>query len=134
MGCNNPNIGITMTDILLHPDKHDILFINGTCPVTYENRVTVAQKLKIKLLTFWKEWFLDTSIGMPYLQKILQRGVSKLTIDSIFQEAILSEPDVLEIVEFNSIIDPVYRSYQLSFKVRTNQNQITNYVDILLDV
>jgi hypothetical protein len=37
-------------------------------------------------------------------------------------------------IVFNSIIDTVYRSYQLSFKVRTNQNQITNYVDILLDV
>lgn len=110
------------------------MFINGTTPVTYENRLTVAQRLKIKLMTFKNEWFLDTSIGMPYFQQILKRGVSKTTIDVIFQEAILSEPDVLEIIEFNSIIDTIERSYQLSFKVRTNQNQITNYVDILLGV
>lgn len=121
-------------DLLLSPTDHDLLFINGTTPVTYENRLTVAQRLKIKLMTFKNEWFLDTSIGMPYFQQILKRGVSKTTIDVIFQEAILSEPDVLEIIEFNSIIDTVERSYQLSFKVRTNQNQITNYVDILLGV
>lgn len=121
-------------DILLHPETHDALFINGITPVTYENRLTVAQKLKIKLLTFQGEWFINTTTGIPYFQQILKRGVSKLTIDTIFQEAILSEPDVLEIIEFNSIIDTETRSYQLSFKVRTNSNQITNYIDILSGV
>ena len=121
-------------DILLHPETHDALFINGITPVTYENRLTVAQKLKIKLLTFQGEWFINTTTGIPYFQQILKRGVSKLTIDTIFQEAILSEPDVLEIIEFNSIIDTETRSYQLSFKVRTNSNQITNYIDILQGV
>lgn len=122
-----------MTDgVLLNPLTHDAIFINGQTPVTYENKLTVAQKLKIKLLTFKSEWFLDKTIGVPYFQQIFQRGVSKLTIDTIFQEAILSEPDVLEIVEFNSIID--LGSYQMSFKVRTNENQITNYIDILQGV
>lgn len=124
-----------MTDgVLLDPLSHDCIFINGATPVTYENKLTVAQKLKIKLLTFRGEWFLDQTLGLPYFQQILQRGVSKLTIDTIFQEAILSEPDVLEIVEFNSIIDTETRTYQLSFKVRTSENQITNYIDILQGV
>ena len=122
-----------MADLLLNED-HDLYFINGETPMTYENKVTLAQRLKIKLLTFQSEWFLDTTIGIPYFQTILTRGVSKITIDSIYQEAILSEPDVIEIVEFNSIIDTETRSYRLSFKVRTNQNQITDYVDILLGV
>lgn len=122
-----------MADLLLTVD-HDLLFINGQTPMTYENKVTLAQRLKIKLLTFQSEWFLDTTIGIPYFQVIFTRGVSKTTIDSIYQEAILSEPDVIEIAEFNSIIDVETRSYRLSFKVRTNQNQITDYVDILLGV
>ena len=102
--------------------------------MTYENRVTVAQRLKIKLLTFQKEWYLDNTIGIPYFQTILTRGVSKATIDIIYQEAILADPDVVEIVEFNSIIDTAARSYQMSFRVRTNVNQITDYIDILLGV
>lgn len=121
-----------MVDILISPETNDAFFVNGQTPVTYENKVTVAQKLKIKLQTFKGEWFLDETIGLPYFQTILTRGVSKNTIDTLFQEQILSEPDVLEIVEFNSIIDVQTRTYQLSFKVRTNQNQITNYIDILL--
>jgi hypothetical protein len=123
-----------MTDLLLNLEEHDIYFINGDTPITYENKVTVAQKLKIKLLTFKSEWFLDTTIGIPYFQEILKRGVSKLSIDTIFQEAILSEPEVLEITEFNSVIDVETRSYRMSFRVRTNQNEVTDYVDILLGV
>lgn len=121
-----------MTDLLLNPETNDLLFINGTTPITYENKLTVAQRLKIKLQTFRGEWFMDQTIGLPYFQTILKRGVSKATIDTIFQEQILSEPDVVEIVEFNSIIDIQTRTYQLSFKVRTNENQTTNYIDILL--
>lgn len=123
-----------MTDMLNNPETGDAFFINGSTPITYENKVTVAQKLKIKLLTFKQEWFLDKTIGVPYFQTILKRNVSKSTIDTIFQEQILSEPDVLEIVEFNSIVDVTARSYQLSFRVRTNENQTTNYIDILLGV
>ncbi len=123
-----------MSDLLLDPEAHDLLFINGETPMTYENKVTLAQRLKIKLLTFQSEWFLDTTVGLPYFQTILTRGVSKTTIDSLYQEAILSEPDVIEIVEFNSIIDVEARSYNLSFRVKTNQNQTTDYVDILLGV
>ena len=56
--------------------------------------------------------------------------MSKATVDAIYQEAILSEPYVKEIFEFNSMIDPLTRTYQLSFKVRTRHNQITEYIDI----
>lgn len=123
-----------MVDILQNPVTGDAFFINGSTPVTFENKVSVAQKLKIKLQTFKSEWFLDTTIGVPYFQTIFQRGTSKTTIDIIFQEQILSEPEVLEIIEFNSIIDVDSATYQLSFKVRTSENQITDYVDLLIGV
>lgn len=123
-----------MTELLANPNTNDLIFINGACPVTYENKVTVAQRLKIRLLTFRGEWFLDTTVGLPYFQTILVRGVSKATIDAIFQEEILSDPDVVELVDFNSLIDVQARSYNLSFRVRTNQNQVTDYIDILLGV
>jgi hypothetical protein len=122
-----------MADLLLSGD-HDIVFVNGECPMTYENGDVVAQRLKIKLLTFLGEWFLDTEVGIPYFQTILNRGVSKSTIDGIFQEAIVEDPLVLEITEFNSIIDVESRSYQLSFKVRTPADFITDFIDITLGV
>lgn len=123
-----------MTDILIDSVTNDAIFINGSTPITDTQNLTVAQKLKIKLQTFKGEWFLDTTVGIPLFQTIFQRGVSKATVDSIFQEAILSEPKVKEIVEFNSIIDPLTRIYQLSFKVRTLDNTTTEYIDILQGV
>jgi len=119
-----------MADLLLDPVTHDMVYSNGETPLTSDRNLTVAQRLKIKLQTFKGEWFLDTTIGIPYFQVIFQRGVSKATIDTIYQEAILSEPDVVSIVEFNSIIDTTTSTYQMSFKVKTNENFITDYIDI----
>lgn len=105
-------------DILLN-DNGDIAFDNGSAPlVTDEQKQDVAQRLLIKLRTFLGEWFLDTNIGVPYIQQIFGKGRQRSAIDVIFQTQILEEPDVLEIVEFNSTLDPATRAYSLSFRVR----------------
>jgi hypothetical protein len=123
-----------MADLLINPTTGDLVFINGQCPMTYEMGVTVAQRLRIKILTFQGEWFLNTEYGVPYFQTIFVQGTSKSTIDATYQELILSDPDVLEIVEFNSIVDVEARTYQLSFRVRITPNVVTDYVDILLGI
>lgn len=105
-------------DILLN-DVGDVAFDNGAAPlVTSEQRQDVAQRLQIKLRTFLGEWFLNTEIGVPYLQQIFGKGRQRSAIDVIFQTQILEEPDVLEIVEFNSTLDAAQRDYSLSFRVR----------------
>lgn len=106
----------------------DLLFVNGTCPVTDENRLTVAQRLRIRLLTFLGEWFLDTTYGVPYWT-ILGRKTSKSVVDRIFQTEILKEQGVLEILEFNSALNS-NRQYSMSFRVRTDKNQDTDVITI----
>ncbi len=106
----------------------DLFFVNGTCPVTDENRLTVAQRLRIRLLTFLGEWFLDTTYGVPYWT-ILGRKTSKSVVDRIFQTEILKEQGVLEILEFNSALNS-NRQYSMSFRVRTDKNQDTDIITI----
>lgn len=106
-------------DILLN-DNGDIAFDNGDAPlVTDEQRQDVAQRLQIKLRTFAGEWFLNTSIGVPYDEQIFGKGRKKSSIDLIFQTQILEEPDVLEITQFDSVLDNANRHYSLVFRVRT---------------
>lgn len=95
---------------------HDNVFVNGQCPVTRDPIERLMQKLKIKLLTFRGEWFHDTGHGVPYWQEILGHKVSKSRVDMLFQEAILEEQSVLEIVSFNSSL--LDRTYSLEVKVR----------------
>lgn len=111
-------------DLLMNIDTdHDCVFVNGSCPVTVTPRETMGQKIKIKLLTFRGEWFQDTTYGVPYWQEILGHKVSKSRVDMLFQEAILEERGVTEIIEFKSSL--YNRVYSLTCKIRIYDGSIT---------
>ena len=111
-------------DLLLSPDSHDMIFVNGGCPVTVAQQDIVAQRLKITLQTFLGEWFLDTDLGIPYFQQILTKVRNKSTVDAIFQKAILNDPGVLEMVSYESSLSAGDRGFALDFAVRANDGSI----------
>lgn len=109
-------------DLLLNADTNDLVFVNGQCPVTQLLVDVVKQRLKITLYTFLGEWFLNTSIGVPYFQQIFGKIRSKNTIDLIFQRIISSDPDVIEILSFDSTLTTDNRGYEMTFQVRVSDN------------
>lgn len=119
-------------DLLLNSDTNDLVFINGGCPVTQLLTAIVTQRLKITLYTFLGEWFLDTSIGVPYFQQIFGKTRSKATIDLIFQRIISDDPDVIEILSFESSLTSSTRGYAMTFQVRVSDN--TTSLPITIEV
>ena len=105
-------------DILLDEITHDALFINGATPVTPSISEGLKQRLKIKLLTFKGEWFLDTNYGTPYFQQIFGKNRSKGTVDIIFRQVISSDKDVATITRFASKLTSD-RVYSLNFSVKS---------------
>lgn len=112
-------------DLLLDPVTNDLVFVNGEATVTQTQSEVVTQRLKITLSTFLGEWFLDTSIGVPYFQQILGKGRTKSAVDVIFQRIISNDPGVIEIREFSSVLDSAGRGYEMTFSVRVADNLIT---------
>lgn len=113
-------------DILLDEVSHDVVWNNG--PLTKEFTTqpytqTVSQRLKIRLLNFKGEWFMDTNYGPPYWQEILAMKTSKSRVDRIFQQQILLENGVKEIVSFSSTL--VNRLYSLNFRVKVFSGEVT---------
>ena len=118
-------------DLKLNDSTWDCVFING--PLTKEGITsplteTVAQRLKILLLTFMGEWFWDTTYGIPYYQSILGRKTTKERVDLIYNQKILSEPGVREIITFDSTLKN--RVYSLTFSVRVTDGTITAPITI----
>ncbi len=109
-------------DLLLNTDTNDLVFVNGKCPVTQLLTDIVVQRLKVTLYTFLGEWFLDTTIGVPYFQQIFGKIRSKATVDLIFQRIISADPDVIEILTFESTISSSGRGYSMTFQVRVADN------------
>lgn len=105
----------------ISPEFGDAVFINGPLTaegVTTERIETVAQRLRIRLLTFMGEWFADVNYGIPYYQRILARKPTKSAVDQIFQQAILAEEGVREITSFSSTY--INRVYSATFRVRVD--------------
>lgn len=117
-------------DLLLDPITNDLVFVNGQATVTQTQSEIVAQRLKITLYTFLGEWFLDTTVGVPYFQQIFGKGRSKAAIDVIFQRFISNDPGVIEIREFSSVLEPQGRGYVMVFTVRVADNVITPPIEI----
>jgi len=105
-------------DILLDETTHDALFINGATPTTSSIADGLKQRLKIKLLTFKGEWFLDINYGTPYFQQIFGKNRSKGTVDIIFRQVISSDQDVVAITRFASTLS-ADRVYSLNFAVKS---------------
>lgn len=116
-------------DILLDETTHDAVFVNGETPVTNGVADGLKQRLKIKLLTFKGEWFLNTNYGTPYFQQIFGKRRSKSSVDIIFRELIQEDDDVLSILKFNSSLSP-QRTYSLSFTVRSISGETIEITDL----
>ena len=113
---------------LLLDDNHDLVFVNGSTQVTLDRVDVVAQRLKIRLLTFLGEWRFNTAYGVPYFQRIYGFKIRKTDIDTIFQQIILQEPGVRSIVSFESTFES--RVYNLVFRVRIDTGEVTDGIQI----
>ena len=74
----------------------------------------VAQQVKVTLLAFLGEWFLDTSFGMPYFEVILIKSPSRSTIESVIRAKVRDVPGVRSLPTVSIEIDPATRRARIS--------------------
>ena len=104
-----------MSDIYLDIDTHDLDFDGVDLRLT-EDTESIAQRLKITLLAYKGEWFLNTQFGTPYHQEILVKS-NLDTVPTTLQQVIRSVPGVQELTEFTSTLNKETRKLDVSFKV-----------------
>lgn len=105
----------------------DIIWRNGPLlrqDTTQTPAEVTGQRLLILLRTWMGEWFLDTTYGIPWEQRILaKKQVSKVSVDLILQQKVLSDEGVKEIVSWESTF--VNRHYDLTFKIKVVDGTIS---------
>ena len=113
-----------MVDIALHANDHDILIKDGDL-LLIDNAERVAQQIKVKLLTFLGEWFLDTTWGVPYLEYILVKQPNQELIKQILSEQILSVDDVKSLNALELDYQVKVRTLIINYEVSTEYGLIT---------
>ena len=113
-----------MVDIALHANDHDILIKDGDF-LLIDNAERGAQQIKVKLLTFLGEWFLDTTWGVPYLEYILVKQPNQELIKQILSEQILSVDDVKSLNALELDYQVKVRTLIINYEVSTEYGLIT---------
>lgn len=81
--------------------SHDLHLTASGELATVRDAAAVAQ-LVTQHLKFWSgEWFLDTSIGVPWLEFVFVRPFDQATAEAVIKDAILAVPGVREITAFD---------------------------------
>lgn len=83
-----------------NPNVGDLYLENGTIRLTDGLAEEVSQTLRVSLLLFKGEWFLDETQGVPYWQSILGVKTPLSIVQQIFRNAILAVPGVKTINSF----------------------------------
>mgnify|MGYP000366939685 CR=1 FL=1 len=107
-----------MRDLLLDIDTHDLKTDNYDISIV-DGADSVKQHLKIRLLFFFNEWFLDGTQGIRYYDFIAVKNPDMAIIDGIIKATIAETPGVLEILEYQSEYNISLRSLTITFAVNT---------------
>lgn len=111
-----------MGDLALGTDG-DLDLVNGDLYIL-DGAEAVRQYLSSKLRMLFGEWFLDQSVGVPYVQQIFDKIKDVDAINSIFKKEIMECPGVKELLAFSLDLDSANRKLTLQFVALTVGGEI----------
>lgn len=106
-------------NILIDDLTGDIAIKNNNW-VLVEGVEEIAQIIKQNLQTVLGEWYLDTTLGLPWFTEIFEKGNSQKNIDNIIINQITLSPGVISLVQYSSdIADRAAREMAIDFQAYT---------------
>lgn len=111
-------------DIKLTAD-HDLLFNSGDI-VLVDGAARIAQQIKVTLLTWYGEYFLDTTFGVPYLESIMVKAPNRADIEWILRQRILDVPGVDRVDAMSIQYDNQTRNMLVTFSATTQEGAVAD--------
>ncbi|MGE8637434.1 MAG: hypothetical protein ACN6PR_02255 [Achromobacter sp.] len=90
----------------------------------------IAQQIKVTLLTFMGEWFLDTTFGVPYFDDILVKSPDRASIEAILRARIRAVPGVERVRRLDLEIERQLRVLRVSFDADTTAGRLDRVVEL----
>ena len=100
----------------------DMTFGNGLLDFWIDQPEAVAQVVQTSYLLWLGEWYLDVTLGMPWIQGVLGKH-NQQTADVTVEDYGLGIQGVLDITNFSSSSDQDPRLYTASFLLDTIYGQ-----------
>jgi len=92
----------------------------------------IRQRLAQNLKTFYGEWFLDNSLGVPWLEIIFQKGTSPSQIEALLKDAILATKGIIRLDEFKELdFTGNTRTLNVEFTVTTENGKTITFSEAI---
>ena len=118
------------------PQYRDLLMQNGDLVLTLDSDPRganpIAQSLVQRLRTLAGEYFLNTSLGLPYYSELFAQKRVTPSFEAALQNVILGTPGVLSLLSWNAKSDQVRRTLVVKFRAQTTAGEVNWSGDIAL--
>lgn len=108
--------------------REGVVLDKGKLQLTSSRGESLAQRLTVRLRTFFGSWFLDTQYGVDYFKRVFEKTIPKSSIDAVFQSEINKDVRVAKILSFSSKIEN--NRYTMSFKVKARDGAVSDTVNV----
>jgi hypothetical protein len=116
--------GVILYDLALNVDSWDLVFHNNDL-MLIDNAERIGQQIKITLQSWFSEWFLDTTQGIPYLEHICIKNPNLQHIRQIFRNAIMSVDGVDSVTELTLNVNAKERILSVNYTANTSSGLLT---------
>ncbi|MDQ6213317.1 hypothetical protein [Achromobacter insolitus] len=90
----------------------------------------ISQQVKVTLLAFLGEWFLDTSFGVPYFESILVKSPDRASIEAVLRARIRAVPGVDRVRRLDLDIERELRILRVTFEADTAAGRIERVIEL----
>ncbi len=120
-----------MGDLALNTDR-DLLIENDDLEII-EGLDEIAQDLDTRL-NFWKgEWFLDTRLGVPWLEKVLGQKPRLPVVKNVIRNVALDTPGVIAITDLTLEYESAVRTLSISMRVQGTEGSFLYEKELIVD-
>jgi stringent starvation protein B len=119
-------------NLKLNETTGDLKITNNNLTFTSNFEENLAQKITTNLKTFFEEWFLDRTIGIPYFTDVF--GKQKASdVNAIMINAITNIDGVNKIIEFTADFNGNNRTYKIEeLVIESTQGETVTLTEVEL--
>lgn len=110
-------------DLKIDLNTRDLVFTDGDLSIISGLEAT-QQRLQVKLLFFFNEWFLDTTLGLDWFGTVYIKSPDQTLIDNMILVSITDDPSIISVLEYSSSYNILYRRLTIALKVQAIEGVI----------
>lgn len=107
---------------LLLSDSGDLVLTSDKDPAgTHPILQNILQRCRL----LYGEFFMDTSVGVPYFQQLFGQGAVTDDFEAALQNVILGTPGVMSLLQWSASVDLKTRVLTVIFSAQTTTGEVT---------